>query len=153
MRICLIRPPTPELLNDRVDPPIGLLFIGTSLKQNGHEVQILDFAGGVTLEIPEADVYGVTLFTTSYPEALAIRDRIRAVSDAPIVAGGPHAQALPLKTSEDFDYVVVGEAELDFPRIVQRIVDRTLPERIFNAKSPADLAALPFNDYSLVAVP
>jgi len=31
MRVCLIRPPSPELLNDRIDPPMGPLYIGTSL--------------------------------------------------------------------------------------------------------------------------
>ena len=152
MRICLIRPPTPELLNDRIDPPVGLLFIGTSLKQHGHEVEILDFAGGETPSISDADVYGLTLFTTSYAEAITIRDKIRAVSDAPIIVGGPHAQALPERSAKDFDYVVIGEAELDLPAIIHRIADRSLPSRIIYTKAPPDLGALPFNDYSLVDV-
>jgi radical SAM superfamily enzyme YgiQ (UPF0313 family) len=141
------------LLNDRIDPPVGLLFLGTALREHGHEVTILDFAGGESPALPEADIYGLTLFTTSYPDALKIRDEIRAFSDAPIMVGGPHAQALPQQTAEDYDYVVVGEAEVDVPRVIERMAERTLPTRVVYAKSPPDLGALSFNDYTLVDVP
>src|SRR5215510_12030714 len=136
MRICLIRPPAPELLNDRIDPPIGLLFVGTALKQRGHDVQILDFAGGESHDIPEADVYGMTLFTTSYPEALDLKKAIREVSDAPILVGGPHPQALPKETAQDFDYVVVGEAEVDLPDMIDSMAERTFPNQVVYTKTP-----------------
>lgn len=152
MRICLIRPPAPELLNDRIDPPLGLLFLGTALKQQGHELTVLDFAGGESPSIPEADLYGLTLYTTSYPDALKIRDEIRAFSDAPIMVGGPHPQALPKETAEDYDYVVVGEAEKEIPPLVERMAERSLPTRIIYAQVPPDLGALAYNDYSLVDV-
>jgi radical SAM superfamily enzyme YgiQ (UPF0313 family) len=154
MKICLIRPSAPELINDRIDPPIGLLFIGTALRQRGHEVEILDFAGGESPALPsDTDLFGMTLFTTSYPEALKLRDRIRAVTDAPIVVGGPHAQALPLQTARDFDYVVIGEAEISFPEVVEKFAERSYKGQIFTAVTPADLGALPYNDYGLVDVP
>ncbi|MCB1058076.1 MAG: B12-binding domain-containing radical SAM protein [Acidobacteria bacterium] len=150
LRICLLRPPSPELLNDRIDPPIGLLQIGTVLKQEGHEVTILDFAGGHELRIPDADLYGITLFTISYAESLVLRDQIREVSSAPIMVGGPHAQALPRETAQDFDYVVVGEAEADIAGLVHGMARRELRPRVIHTTPPADLGALPLNDYSLV---
>jgi radical SAM superfamily enzyme YgiQ (UPF0313 family) len=153
MKVCLIRPPAPELLNDRIDPPVGLLFIGTALKKHGHQVEILDFAGGETHEIPRADIYGMTLYTTSYPDALIIRDEIRKISDAPIMVGGPHPQALPRETVEDFDYAVIGEAEMDMPQIIERLAERTFPTKVVYTKNPPHLGELPFNDYSLVDVP
>jgi anaerobic magnesium-protoporphyrin IX monomethyl ester cyclase len=153
MRICLIRPPAPELLNDRIDPPVGLLFIGTMLKKYGHEVDILDFAGGEAPAIPRADLYGMTLFTTSYPDAIKLRDEIRTISDAPVVVGGPHPQALPQRTAQDFDYVVCGEAEADFPHIIDQLAERRWPQQVIYAKAPQNLGALPYNDYSMVDVP
>lgn len=150
LRICLLRPPSPELLNDRIDPPIGLLQIGTVLKQAGHEVTILDFAGGHQQRIPDADLYGITLFTISYSESLALRDQIREVSSAPIMVGGPHAQALPKETADDFDYVVVGEAEAEIAGLVQVMASRELEPRVVHTRPPMDLGALPLNDYSLV---
>ena len=153
MKICLIRPGSPELLNDRIDPPMGLLCIGTALKAQGHLIEILDFAGGEEHTIPEADLYGLTLYTTSYPEALRLKRRIRATSNAPIMVGGPHAQALPEQTALDFDYVVVGEAEQDLPPLVEKMASRTLAMAIIRTSPPRDLGALLNNDYSLVDVP
>ena len=153
MRICLIRPPAPELMNDRIDPPLGLLFVGTALKMRGHHVEILDFAGGESPTIPRADLYGMTLFTTSYPDALVIKDEIRKISDAPIIVGGPHPQALPKETAEDFDYVVVGEAEGQLPDMVDQMAERTFPTRVVYTKTPPNLGDLPYNDYSMVDVP
>jgi radical SAM superfamily enzyme YgiQ (UPF0313 family) len=150
LRICLLRPASPELINDRIDPPIGLLQIGTVLEKAGHEVTILDFAGGYEHRIPEADLYGITLFTISYAESLELRDRIREVSRSPIVVGGPHAQALPKETALDFDYVVVGEAEADIVDLVVPMAQRKLDQKVVNTHAPRDLGALPFNNYELV---
>ncbi|MDY7091387.1 MAG: B12-binding domain-containing radical SAM protein [Acidobacteriota bacterium] len=150
LRICLLRPPSPELINDRIDPPIGLLQIGTVLRQEGHEVTILDFAGGSQPRIPDADLYGITLFTISYVESLELRDQIREISSAPIMVGGPHAQALPKETAEDFDYVVVGEAEAEIAYLVGPMASRELETAVVHTQAPLDLGALPLNDYSLV---
>ena len=150
MRVCLIRPPSPELLNDRIDPPMGLLYIGTSLEQAGHTVTLLDFAGGQSPDIPDADVYGLSLFTTAYPEALVIRDQIRAKSTAPIMVGGPHAEALPRETARDFDYVVVGEAEAELPDLIEPIASRRLDKQVIFVKRPENLDALSINNYDLV---
>lgn len=150
LSICLLRPPSPELINDRIDPPIGLLQIGTVLECAGHEVKILDFAGGHEPRIPDADLYGISLFTISYAEALELRDEIRGTSDAPIMVGGPHAQALPQQTAEDFDYVVVGEAEAEIASLVVPMARRELGRSVAHVRPPMDLGALPFNNYALV---
>jgi anaerobic magnesium-protoporphyrin IX monomethyl ester cyclase len=150
MRICLVRPAAPELLDDRLDPPLGLLLLGAALRTQGFEAQIVDCAGGVAVEIPDADLYGISVYTTSYPEALALRDAIRRRSDAPVVAGGPHATALPAETSRDFDYVCVGEAEITFPEIAPSLAARRRPDPIVVCRPPSNLDALPLAAYSLV---
>lgn len=150
LNICLIRPPSPELLDDRIDPPIGLLQLAGPLHEAGHHVQLLDLAGNADLSIPHADVYGLTLYTTSYPEACDIRDRIRAQSDAPIIVGGPHAQALPELTAKDFDYVIVGEAETALPGLIDGLARRRMRQSVIRVAAPLDLSALPINNYKLL---
>ncbi len=153
MNICLIRPPSPELLDDRIDPPTGLLYLGTALKHSGHDVTILDFAGGQHHDIPSADIYGMTLFTSSYPDAITLRDKIRQISQSPIMVGGPHASALPEETAKDFDYVIVGEAEVTLPSLIEEMAtDQEHSDNIINCIAPQDLSKLPYNDYSLVDI-
>ncbi len=152
MNICLIHPPAPELIDDRIDPPTGLLYLATALKSYGHNVRILDFAGNQSPAIPPADIYGMTLYTTSYPEAILLRDRIRSISSSPVMVGGPHASALPEKTAKDFDYVVVGEAEVTLPPLIERMAAREHPNNVIYCAAPQKLDDLMYNDYSLVDI-
>ena len=150
MKISLIRPSDPETLNDRVDLPIGLLYVGTPLKEAGHDVEILDFTGGYTPEIKDADLYGINLYTTSYPDALEIRDKIRSVSNSPIMVGGPHTLGKTDECVKDFDYVVIGEAEIDLPPMVGKMADRSLSNPVLRCKPPKLLGELSIPDYTLV---
>jgi len=44
MKVNLISPPQPASLDDRLDPPLGLMYIGASLKSKGIEARITDLA-------------------------------------------------------------------------------------------------------------
>ena len=143
MKINLIRPPIPKVLDDRLDPPIGLALLGTVLKSKGYEVEISDFTGNKPVEIHAADVYGISVWTGSFYQAIRIRDDIRKLSDAPIIAGGPHVSALPEQCLGYFDYVFIGESELTLPEKIEQIADRTLDEKIIYSKRLQDLSSLP----------
>ena len=45
MRICLIIPPSPFLLDERVFMHIGILKVAAVLEQRGYGVDVLDLAG------------------------------------------------------------------------------------------------------------
>jgi len=45
MDISLIYPPSPFLLDEKVMPPLGLLYLSSVLKENGHNVRFIDLAG------------------------------------------------------------------------------------------------------------
>ena len=45
MKICLITPPSPFLLDERVFMHIGVLKIAAVLEQEGHKVDFLDLSG------------------------------------------------------------------------------------------------------------
>ena len=43
--ICLITPPSPFLLDERVFLHIGILKVGASLEEEGYKIDFLDLAG------------------------------------------------------------------------------------------------------------
>jgi anaerobic magnesium-protoporphyrin IX monomethyl ester cyclase len=112
MRVCLIKVPSPFLVDEKVMPPLGLLAVGTGLKRRGHTVCIYD---GPLSEIPQGyDMYGVGPTTPEYLYALEV---LRDVN-APVMIGGPHASINPEACLDDgFKLVVVGDGEaLDISR-------------------------------------
>lgn len=120
MRICLINPPSPFLLDDRVFPTLGILQVAAVLEEHGHEVHVEDL-GGVqdytaqmaTVAAAGWDAFGVTATTPQFPAAVSIARAIRSVApDRRIVIGGPHATVMPESTVLDFDVCVRGDGEL-----------------------------------------
>jgi len=107
MEVCLIRCPSPFLIDDKVFPPLGIMAVGTGLKAQGHKVLITD-------DIPTGfNYYGVGPSTPEYPNAKRILQIIKQDNPrAKVIIGGPHAT---LKTDEclkdGFDRVVRGDGE------------------------------------------
>jgi anaerobic magnesium-protoporphyrin IX monomethyl ester cyclase len=104
-------------------PPLGLLYLGAGLQRAGFEVRVVD-ANALRLEddavVREAlrarpFLVGVPFFAeTLVATGRLVRALRRALPDATIVAGGPHASAVPGRILEELpavDYVLVGEAE------------------------------------------
>jgi radical SAM superfamily enzyme YgiQ (UPF0313 family) len=145
--ICLIKTPVPELLDDRLDPPAGLLSLAAVLQRDGLTVEIIDLSGipEYDWEFPAAFRYGFSTYTASYNRTLYIKDRIKHLyPEATTIAGGPHASALPEEVAREFDTVVVGEGESVISGIVHGCMDC-----IIYAK-PIPIEKLPRIDYSLV---
>lgn len=116
MRVCLINLPQPNSLDDRLDTPLGLLYVAAVLRDDGHEVSVVDLSGveraSWSTHIPVADVYGLTVFTCAYNIAKAVRDIAKVKNpDAPVMVGGAHPTALSIETARDFDIVIQGEGE------------------------------------------
>lgn len=113
MKLVLIQTPVPELLDDRLDPPIGLMYLADYVKDI-VDVEIVDLSGMefIPSDIPKADFYGFSTYTANYHRTLEIlEDIIFQYPDCKTIAGGPHATALPEQVAQDFDYVVMGEGE------------------------------------------
>lgn len=121
--VILINPPSLSVEDDRLEPPLGLLYIAAALKeQNRATVEIYDMSGSKTEKeianrinnIPFADIYGITGMCTHFQYIDSITKWIRSRSpEAYIVTGGPNATAIPQETfsSLDVDVVVAGEGE------------------------------------------
>ncbi len=97
--VCLITPPSPFLLDERVFMHIGILKVASSLESAGHNVDFLDLSGiDNFLKVVEDYcktnpnvVFGLTASTPQVPFAVQVASVIRTFSpDSKIILGGPH---------------------------------------------------------------
>lgn len=134
MDIMLINPPA-ERTSDF--PPLGLLSVGTVLKQVGYDVSILD-APLDGLDIPaivriagdsRPDLIGITTFIVNERQILGLVRALKKELSCPIMLGGPHASSYPQKLMEKepaIDVIVVKEGEktaLEFVRALDEGTD------------------------------
>src|SRR3989304_3794227 len=97
MKVFLINPPSPFLINQRAIPPLGILYIAGYLRATGMSGEILDLTGNSAVENsdswPDADLYGITATTPQYPLAKSIKAILkqRFGSSSDMLIGGPHA--------------------------------------------------------------
>lgn len=134
VRVVLVNPPSNCVNDDRVEPPLGLLYIAANLRQNGYrDVSICDMSGARSdLEIkekmgnvPSADVYGISCFCTNYQYAKEVIRHIKSTNRAAyVVIGGPNPSGTPEFTLGDSgaDTVVVGEGEDIFKECIDSYV-------------------------------
>lgn len=136
-------------------PPLGILYLGTVLKNKGHEVYVIDVEAE-RLSLPQVikrvksidpEIIGLTCLTYTLDSCKVLIKEIRKVSDAFIAVGGPHVSVAPLKSLKEIgaDVCVVGEAEL----VIEDIV-KNKPQGIIHAQEIRDLDSIPFPDRSLV---
>ncbi|MBW2996313.1 B12-binding domain-containing radical SAM protein [Candidatus Woesearchaeota archaeon] len=106
-----------------VYPPLGLMYLASSLEQGGHDVKIIDTEvdGLSKQEIvkivvrEKPDVVGITSTTPIHHKAIELFKVIKeADSSIMTLSGGPHPTSLPedtLKECAEIDIVIIGEAE------------------------------------------
>src|SRR5689334_19826322 len=97
--VCLIIPPSPFLLDERVFMSLGLLRVAAVLERAKYPVEVMDLSGiqnftealKFHVEHSEAKVFGITSTTPQMPSAALLAGIIRRIRpDAKIVLGGPH---------------------------------------------------------------
>jgi len=103
------------------DPPLGVAYLAAVLRQAGHEVEIFDTTFMKrplaelqdTLKSRKVDFIGISVMTSMLAGAAAVAKICRQYSDAPVIAGGPHATVEPEGTLrlEGVDAVAIGEGE------------------------------------------
>jgi len=132
MHICLVTPPSPFLLDERVFASLGILKVGAVLEQAGHKVEHLDLTGVENYEDAATDYVGnpnIFAFTSTSPQYPACLRVLKALQtsnpSAKTVLGGPHptlvhaaakraserAKSALVEILKDFDVVVAGDGE------------------------------------------
>jgi anaerobic magnesium-protoporphyrin IX monomethyl ester cyclase len=141
--ISLIIPNSSFLINPRMFPNLGILYLSSVLKKNGYEVEVIDLSGGKELPDKEYDIVGITATTPQFPSACRLLYQIKERNpNSYVVIGGPHATVDPYSClNAGFDSVVVGEGE----RAILKIA-RGERSRIYNEPYIRDLDEIPFPD-------
>lgn len=155
--VCFIHTPCVQLRDDRLEPPLGLLYIATAVHAAGYRVEMVDLSANSPADLDrlipdDFDVYGFSTYSVNYGLTceLAASVRLRNRS-AILIAGGPHATALPADVAADgFDVVITGEGEISILDVLETITAGRTPESILRGKPADPLDNLPFPDYDFV---
>jgi len=129
-RVLLISPRFPERLG-RLNIPMGLMSVGSSLIQNGYKVRILslqdtkeEFLNIVRQELSEATAVGLSVMNPQIPNALEVSKMIRQCnSSIPIIWGGVYPTLYPEQVAKCsyVDYAVRGEGESTIVELLEAI--------------------------------
>jgi len=144
MRVVLVQPAFEERgvvkLHGFKILPYGLLQLA-SVTPLDVDLAILDEKVTPLPERIEADLIGISTFTTANAaRGYELAQRYRA-QGIPVVIGGAHASAMPEEALRFADSVVVGEGETVWPTILSDVTRGALQRRY--ASSLPDLTGLP----------
>lgn len=126
---------------ESVTQPMGLLYIGATLKHAGHEQKLHDCGLDhqdlrmfqSILSEWKPDIIGISMITTEVEPARRIMKIIRdTTSEIPVVFGGPWPTANPEECLQSLgaDAVVMGEGEWVFPELINALVNGFPKENI-----------------------
>jgi anaerobic magnesium-protoporphyrin IX monomethyl ester cyclase len=110
-------------------PPLGLLYLGAVLENDGHEVEILDYSvKNISKEqlkksLISSDAVGMTVQTIDFKPPNKILKMIKEIdTDIPLIIGGPHCTFVQKQSLNDIslaDIGVIGEGENVIPDLVK----------------------------------
>jgi radical SAM superfamily enzyme YgiQ (UPF0313 family) len=123
MRVALINPHLEQRIYSAW-PPLGILYLGTILKNNGFHVDLLDAAARNYskrnvldwIKQKKPDIIGITVFTVSFLVSIDLAKQIKQWNpNIKIIIGHYHptiqAERVIQKYGETVDYIVRGEGE------------------------------------------
>ena len=131
-KILLIKPRFMGLDLRAIMQPIGLMYVGATLKKTGHEPMIHDCFKDYkklnilrhTLKDWKPDFIGISIIITDLEQTKKIMKIIREIlPEVPVIFGGPWPSANPEKAIRTFgaNFTVQGEGELVFPELINAI--------------------------------
>jgi len=146
MKVTLIEPrSTAANIYSKISIPLlGPVYLGTILRNRGHEVQIYK----EDIRVPDyaslkSDIIGISILTSTAKRGYEIA---RKFPKEKVIIGGVHASLLPEEALRYAGRVVVGEAE----EVIADIVEGRLKESIIRGRPVEKLDSLPYPDFSLI---
>lgn len=93
-------------------PRLGIIVLGTILKNRGYNVQVFveDIKGINFADVLKADAVGISTITSTAPRAYEIADILRK-ENIPVFMGGTHVTFMPNEALKHCNFVLRGEAE------------------------------------------
>ena len=150
MKLELIVPATQENLRKRrkpPGPPLGLAIIAALTPEvevsiTDEDISDIDFQKGT-------DLVGITTLTITAQRAYQIANTFRA-RGVKVVLGGSHPSALPEEASQHADAVVIGEAEGNWPSLINDFKAKKL-QKVYRQRERPSLVNLPIPRRDLFA--
>ena len=156
-KILLIQPSNiiPEESIRRLIIPMGLLYVGASLREKGYEVEIIDspcegYENNIShkngyinyglsdesvkdrIKEYKPDIVGITsLFSSQRNNAIHHCDLVKSVDEnIPVILGGIHPSLDPLNSikNNSVDYVIIGEGEYRFLDLLSSLEKNQEPD-------------------------
>ena len=157
MKILLVNPNSDFLINAKVFPSLGLLYLSSYLKKYGYDdIALLDMNDEKILpDSIDADIVGFYSNTPQFPATIKIAREIkkRNIADRPsYILGGPHISGKPEDASGKFDAAVVGEGERAFLDIVRRKESSEPYSKIVKYDYIKEIDTIPFPDRDIIDI-
>lgn len=136
MRVLLVNPPSPLKERFFITPPLGLMYLASVLRLNGHQVKILDlFSLGEGVERASDvlkkevfDIVGITGMSFQHNPMLKVAEVVKNEhEEIKVIAGGSHASAVPslLLENKNVDFVLRGEADCTLSSLLN-VIDNSM---------------------------
>ncbi|MBI4682549.1 MAG: cobalamin B12-binding domain-containing protein [Nitrospirae bacterium] len=121
MKILFVQPGLEKLTNEY--PPIGILYLASVVREHGYAVDFYDAsAEGQSLakaldyvDSCKPSIIALSLYTIGLLHQYDFAGKLKKANpECIIIAGGPHATALPVDTMEEcpeLDFLIFGEGE------------------------------------------
>lgn len=156
-KVLFIKTPVPLLVDDKLEPDMGLLYCASYVKRhcNAEIIYVdlsLDGDEAILPHLADCRIFCFSSFTANYHLTRDIVSRLRKIADgnSVFIVGGHHASALPQEVSEDFDYVIKGEGEIAEAELIKHFLNGDKPQqRIITGTCVENLDELGWIDYSL----
>lgn len=146
MKVILIEPQSSNknVFSKIPMPLLGLIYLGTILKNRGHEVEIYN----EDIYTPDytkldADVIGISILTATAKRGYEIA---RKFPKEKVIIGGIHASLIPEEAAQYARQVVIGEAE----NVIVDVVEGKITDTFVKSTPVDNLDSLPFPDFSLI---
>jgi len=145
MIIRFLETPSPWLVRQHAQVPLGPLYLATILDKAGHDARLYRMAH--PYDIPQADVLAFSGTTLEYP---MVRRAVNYIKDRGIGSslwyGGPHATVVP---HQGFDAIAIGESESFIVQMAKDLDNNTLKSR-YGPAEPVDINLIPIPNRDLI---
>lgn len=127
----------------QVQPPLGILTLASYIQQVFPEIEIEVFDGKYLSEDEilnslDADIVGFSTWFSNYDNSISLAEKLREKApNTTIIFGGPHATAIPkriLINNNFIDYVICGEGEIPFIKIIKGFKPQEIPGLFYREK-------------------
>jgi len=153
IKITFIVPPASFLINEKANPPLGVAYLISYLKDKGFDnVLFYHIVGNARIPRINSDVFGFSFVTSQVNETKKLLKYYKKTNPKAIfICGGIHPTIRPEECIDmGFDYVVKGEGEISLVKLLDSIIKGKKLPRIIESPRIEDIDSLPFPDYKAI---